>query len=48
MDINANDPMFVTQQFLPGMIARNSGHICNIASSAGLISNPKMSVYVAS
>jgi short-subunit dehydrogenase len=48
MDINANAPMFVTQQFLPGMIDRNSGYICNIASSAGLISNPKMSVYVAS
>ena len=27
---------------------RNSGHICNIASSGGLISNPKMSVYAAS
>ncbi|MOA38335.1 putative oxidoreductase SadH [compost metagenome] len=30
------------------MLTRNSGHICNIASSAGLISNPKMSVYAAS
>ena len=48
MDINANAPMFVTLAFLQGMISRNSGHICNIASSAGLISNPKMSVYVAS
>ena len=27
---------------------RNSGAICNIVSSAGLISNPKMSVYAAS
>ena len=48
MVINANAPMFVTLQFLPGMIAKGSGHICNIASSAGLISNPKMSVYAAS
>ena len=35
-------------QFLPGMMARNLGAVCNIASSAGLISNPKMSVYAAS
>ncbi len=48
MAINANAPMLVALQFLPDMIARKSGHICNIASSAGLISNPKMSVYVAS
>lgn len=48
MNINANAPMFVSLQFLPDMIKQNSGHICNIASSAGLISNPKMSVYVAS
>jgi short-subunit dehydrogenase len=30
------------------MLNKNSGHICNIASSGGLISNPKMSVYAAS
>jgi len=48
MDINANAPMFVALQFLPGMMAQKSGHICNIASSAGLISNPRMSVYAAS
>ncbi|MCX6221045.1 MAG: SDR family oxidoreductase [Bacteroidia bacterium] len=48
MEINANAPMLVALQFLPDMVARKSGHICNIASSAGLISNPKMSVYVAS
>ena len=48
MNINAMAPMFVAQQALPGMLARNKGHICNIASAAGMISNPKMSVYVAS
>ena len=48
MEINANAPMLVALQFLPDMIARGSGHICNIASSAGLISNPRMSVYAAS
>lgn len=48
MTINANAPMLVALEFLPTMIKQNSGHICNIASSAGLISNPKMSVYAAS
>lgn len=48
MEINANAPMLVTMEFLHGMLEKNSGHVCNIASSAGLISNPKMSVYVGS
>lgn len=48
MDINANAPMLITAEFLSDMLQRNSGHICNIASSGGLISNPKMSVYAAS
>lgn len=48
MDINANAPMYITHAFLHTMLVKNSGHICNIASSGGLLSNPKMSVYVAS
>lgn len=48
MAINANAPMLITKEFLGGMLDKNSGHICNIASSGGLISNPKMAVYVAS
>ncbi len=48
MEINANAPMYITHLFLQDMIKRNTGYICNIASSAGLISNPKMSVYAAS
>jgi len=48
MDINTIAPMLIAQEFLPGMINNNSGHICNIASSAGLVSNPKMSVYASS
>ena len=46
--INANALMHITLEFLPEMMKENSGSICNIASSAGLISNPKMSVYAAS
>lgn len=48
MAVNASAPMLLTLQALPGMIARNEGHICNIASAAGMISNPRMSVYAAS
>lgn len=48
MEINANAPMIVASAFLGDMLNQNSGHICNIASSGGLISNPKMSVYAAS
>lgn len=48
MEINAIGPMHITKEFLEGMLNQNSGHICNIASSGGLISNPKMSVYAAS
>ncbi|WP_423740357.1 SDR family oxidoreductase [Flavobacterium columnare] len=46
--INAEALMQTTRVFLPGMLAQNYGAICNIASSAGLVSSPKMSVYVAS
>jgi len=48
MNINSNAPMHLSLEFLGEMIHRDSGHICNIASSAGLVSNPKMAVYVAS
>ena len=48
MEINAIAPMHITNLFLPDMMAQNQGHICNIASSAGIVANPKMSVYAAS
>jgi short-subunit dehydrogenase len=48
MEINANAPMYITSEFLEDMFNQNSGYICNIASSGGLVSNPKMSVYAAS
>lgn len=46
--INLLGAMHVTRAFLPGMIDRDSGHIVNIASAAGLIANPGMSVYASS
>jgi len=48
MTINSDAPMMIALAFLPGMLKKNIGHICNISSSAGLVSNPKMSVYCAS
>lgn len=48
LSINVTGPMLVTKEFLGDIIAQNSGHICNISSSGGLVSNPKMSVYAAS
>jgi len=50
MSINALAPMYIAREFLPAMIANRSSEsrVVNIASAAGLISNPRMSVYCAS
>lgn len=48
MEVNTIAPMVLSLQALPDMLANNCGHICNIASAAGMISNPRMSVYAAS
>jgi short-subunit dehydrogenase len=48
IQINTLAPMHVASVFLPEMMTSQNGHICNVASLAGLISNPKMSVYAAS
>ena len=50
MDINALAPMYVTHAFLPGMMADagRARRILNVASAAGTVSNPRMSVYAAS
>ena len=48
ININTIAPMFVTRAMLPDMLERNCGHICNIASAGGMLSNPRMSVYAAS
>ena len=48
MTINSSALMHLTREILPGMIARKSGHIVNIASAAGMTPNPRMSAYCAS
>lgn len=50
MDVNALAPMYVTHAFLPDMMAEagRPRRILNIASAAGTVSNPRMSVYAAS
>ncbi|MFK7973097.1 MAG: SDR family oxidoreductase [Bacteroidia bacterium] len=48
VDVNIKAVMHVTLGILPSMIKRGRGHIVNIASAAGLIPNPKMSVYAGS
>lgn len=48
MNINALAPMFVARAIIPDMIKRSKGHICNITSAAGMISDPYMSAYGAS
>jgi short-subunit dehydrogenase len=47
-DINVKGMMQVTRNFIQPMIQTGSGHIVNIASAAGMIPNPRMSVYAAS
>jgi all-trans-retinol dehydrogenase (NAD+) len=48
MAINAHAYMHITREFLPGMLEQGNGHICNVASAAGMLGNPNMSIYCAS
>lgn len=50
MRINTLGPMWLTREFLPDMMADRSRprRILNIASAAGVMPNPRMSVYAAS
>ncbi|MCP5424575.1 MAG: SDR family oxidoreductase [Gammaproteobacteria bacterium] len=46
--INTLGVMHVARAFLPAMMKKGAGHLINIASAAGMIANPKMSVYAGS
>lgn len=46
--INTIAPMQLALRVLPRMVAEDRGHLVTIASAAGLVSNPRMSVYCAS
>lgn len=48
ININTSALMHIALEFLPGMIDQCEGHLINIASAAGLIPNPNMSVYSSS
>ncbi|MFJ1455100.1 SDR family NAD(P)-dependent oxidoreductase [Nocardia sp. N2S4-5] len=47
--INSLAPMYITLEFLPAMVSgRTPARVLNIASSAALVANPRMSVYAGS
>lgn len=49
MQVNALAPMWITRAFLPSMMTRgHRARILNIASAAGTLANPGMSVYASS
>jgi short-subunit dehydrogenase len=47
IDVNLTAPMLLSRRILPGMIERGEGHICNIASVAGLMGTPYNEPYSA-
>jgi short-subunit dehydrogenase len=47
IDLNVRTLTDLTLRFLPGMIARGSGGIINLASTAGFMPGPNMAVYFA-
>jgi all-trans-retinol dehydrogenase (NAD+) len=46
-DVNLRAILYTTYAFLPGMYERNSGHIVNISSAAGILGVPNVAVYCA-
>ncbi len=47
IDVNLLGLIWLTKQFLPEMTRRNSGHIVNIASAAGMLAIPLLGDYCA-
>ncbi len=45
VDTNLKGLMYVTHAVLPGMVARNRGHVVNIASTAGSYPYPGSTIY---
>lgn len=48
LQINVNGVLHTTRVFIKEMIKQKRGHVINIASAAGIISNKRMSAYLAS
>lgn len=48
LQINVNGVLHTTRVFIKEMIKQKKGHVINIASAAGIISNKRMSAYLAS
>jgi short-subunit dehydrogenase len=48
LDINLHAPMELTRLVLPGMVARERGHILNVSSAAGKLGPPFIAAYAAS
>jgi len=48
MNVNYWGHIYFTKEFLPEMVARDTGNIVNIASSGGLLGMPKLTDYCAS
>jgi all-trans-retinol dehydrogenase (NAD+) len=46
--INVLGCMYVARAFMPAMLQKGKGHLINIASAAGMVANPNMSVYASS
>jgi 3-hydroxy acid dehydrogenase / malonic semialdehyde reductase len=47
IDTNVKGLLYVTRAVVPGMIARNSGHVISLGSTAGHVTYPKGAVYCA-
>ena len=47
INLNVLSLTYLTKFFLKGMVARGSGHICNLASTASFQPGPMMAVYYA-